>query len=112
MRLRFAIAAECRVELAGKRDPREREIIRDVTQAYRRVKASESSLVILKKTVEQAEKSLEQELGRFDAGLSTSNDVRQAQDDLFQTRTNYFGEIVNYQINIARLYKATGKNLN
>ncbi|HRR99860.1 MAG TPA: TolC family protein [Candidatus Sumerlaeia bacterium] len=91
---------------------REREIIRDVTQAYRRVKASESSLVILKKTVEQAEKSLEQELGRFDAGLSTSNDVRQAQDDLFQTRTNYFGEIVNYQINIARLYKATGKNLN
>lgn len=91
---------------------RERDIIRDVTQAYRRVKASESSLLILKKTVEQAEKSLEQELGRFDAGLSTSNDVRQAQDDLFQTRTNYFGELVNYQINIARLYKATGRRLN
>ena len=91
---------------------RERDTIRDVTQSYRRVKASESSLVILEKTVEQAEKSLDQELGRFDAGLSTSNDVRQAQDDLFQSRSNYFGELVNYQISISRLYKAIGRSLN
>ena len=91
---------------------RERDTVRDVTQSYRRVKASESSLIILAKTVEQAEKSLDQELGRFDAGLSTSNDVRQAQDDLFQTRSNYFGELVNYQINISRLYKAIGRSLN
>ena len=89
----------------------ERDIIREVKQAYRRVKASESSLLILKKTVEQASKSLEQESGRFDAGLSTSNDVRKAQDDLFEAQTRYFTELLNYQINIARLYMAIGLDL-
>jgi outer membrane protein TolC len=89
----------------------EREIIREMKQAYRRVKSSESSLLILKRTVEQARKSLEQELGRFDVGLSTSNDVRKAQDDLFEAQTRYFNELLNYQINIARLYKALGIDL-
>ncbi|MBN1900630.1 TolC family protein [Candidatus Sumerlaeota bacterium] len=90
---------------------REREIMREVKQAYRSVKSSESTLVILKRTVEQSRKSLEQELGRFDVGLSTSNDVRTAQDDLFEAQTRYFNELLNYQINIARLYKALGMNL-
>jgi outer membrane protein len=90
---------------------REREIIREVKQAYRSVKSSESSLIILKRTVEQSRKSLEQELGRFDVGLSTSNDVRKAQDDLFEAQTRYFNELLNYQINIARLYKALGIDL-
>lgn len=90
---------------------REREIIREVKQSYRRVKSSESSLMILKRTVEQSRKSLEQELGRFDVGLSTSNDVRKAQDDLFEAQTRYFNELLNYQINIARLYKALGMDL-
>lgn len=90
---------------------RERDVIREVKQAYRRVKSSESSLLILKKTVEQARKSLEQESGRFDAGLSTSNDVRKAQDDLFEAQTRYFSELLNYQINIAGLYMAIGLDL-
>ncbi len=90
---------------------RERDISREVKQAFRRVKANESSLRILKRTVEQAKKSLEQELGRFDVGLSTSNDVRTAQDDLFEAQTRYFAELLNYQINIAQLYKAIGRPL-
>ena len=87
----------------------ERDIVREVRQAYRQVKTNESSLRILKKTVEQALKSLEQERGRFDAGLSTSNDVRKAQDDLFETQSRYFTELLNYQINIAKLYNAIGR---
>ncbi|HPB30502.1 MAG TPA: TolC family protein [Candidatus Sumerlaeota bacterium] len=89
----------------------ERDVIRDVMQAYRRVKASESSLLILKRTVEQAQKSLDQETARFENGLSTSLEVRNAQDDLFETQTRYFSELLNYQSNIARLYKSMGRNL-
>jgi outer membrane protein TolC len=89
----------------------ERDIIREVKQSYRRIKANESSLNILNKTVSQAFISLEQERGRFDVGLSTSNDVRNAQDDLFETQTRYFGELLNYQVNIARIFKAVGRNL-
>jgi len=93
------------------RKSRERNIIREVKQSYRRLKSSESSLLILKRTVEQAKKSLEQERGRFDVGLSTSNDVTNAQDDLFETQSQYFFELLEYQINIARLYKAMGLDL-
>ncbi|MCD6384851.1 TolC family protein [Candidatus Sumerlaeota bacterium] len=89
----------------------EREIIREVKQAYRSVKTNEQSIQILLKTVKQGYKNLEQEKVRFEFGLNTSVDVRLAQDDLFEAQSRYYTAVLNHQIYLAQLYKAVGRPL-
>jgi outer membrane protein TolC len=89
----------------------ERNIVQELKNAYRAVKATEINIPILQKTVEQATISLEQENARFEYGLNTITDIRNAQDDLFAARTRYYGALLNYQKQIATLYKAMGRPL-
>lgn len=98
-------------KLKTKRQALEREIIREVRQAYRTVKTNEQTIQILLKTVQQGYKNLEQEKVRFEFGLNTSLDVRQAQDDLFEAQSRYYTAVLNHQIYLAQLYKATGRPL-
>jgi outer membrane protein TolC len=68
-------------------------------------------LTLLKKNVEQARRSLELINGKFEVGFATVTEVRLAQDDLFNAETRYSDAILNYQIQVARLYVALGRPL-
>ena len=89
----------------------ERSISQEALSARRNVLATEVQLTILRKSVEQARKSLELINGRFEVGFATVTEVRLAQDDLFSVETNYNNTLLNYQTALARLYVALGRPL-
>lgn len=90
---------------------RERDLTAEVLTARRNVLSTEAQLTILSKSVEQARKSLDLINGRFEVGFATVTEVRLAQDDLFDAETNYSNALLNYQIDVARLYVALGRPL-
>ena len=89
----------------------ERSLVSDVLSTHRRLLATEAQLTLLKKNVEQARRSLELINGKFEVGFATVTEVRLAQDDLFNAETRYSDAILNYQIQVARLYVALGRPL-
>lgn len=89
----------------------ERDLIRGVLTAHRGVLTTEAQLTILSKNVEQARKTLQLINGRFEVGFATVTEVRLAQDDLFQSETRYANTLLNYQLQLARLYVALGRKL-
>ncbi len=89
----------------------ERNLIQDVLSTHRSVQATEAQLTILRKSVEQARRSLELINGRFEVGYASVTEVRLAQDDLFAAETRYSNALLNYQIQLANLYVAMGRPL-
>lgn len=89
----------------------ERSLIQDVLSTHRSVQSTEAQLTILRKSVEQARRSLELINGRFEVGFASVTEVRLAQDDLFAAETRYSNALLNYQIQLARLYVAMGRPL-
>jgi len=89
----------------------ERDITQEIIVAHRSVLASEASLTVVQKTVEQARKNLQLINGSFEVGFSSVTEVRLAQDDLFQAETRYSSSLLNYQSALANLYRAMGKPL-
>jgi outer membrane protein TolC len=89
----------------------ERRLIAEVLSNHRTLLTTEAQLTLLRKNVEQARKSLELINGKFEVGFATVTEVRLAQDDLFSAETRYSDAILNYQIQIARLYVALGRPL-
>jgi outer membrane protein len=88
-----------------------RTIISEVKEAYRSLKTSETSTQILRKTVEQSRRSLTLENARFEAGLNTSTEVRNAQDDLFQALADYNQALLQMQVDISRVYRSLGREI-
>jgi outer membrane protein TolC len=91
------------------REQQDRSVIREVKAAYRDLRAAEARLRILAKTVEQARRSLAQENARFEVGLNTSTEVRNAQDDLFSAQSDYNQALLDVQIAVSQLYRALGR---
>ncbi|HMZ51377.1 MAG TPA: TolC family protein, partial [Candidatus Sumerlaeota bacterium] len=89
----------------------ERNLTQEARNRHRSVLATEAQLTILGRNIEQARKSLELINGRFEVGFSTVTEVRLAQDDLFEAETRYTTALLNYQIDLARLYVALGRPL-
>lgn len=89
----------------------ERELIQDVRRAHRSVLSTEAQLTLVSKNVEQARKTLALINGRFEVGFATITEVRLAQDDLFAAETRYSSTLLNYQVQLARLYVALGRPL-
>lgn len=89
----------------------ERDLTQEVLASRRNILATEATLTILSKSVEQARKSLELINGRFEVGFATVTEVRLAQDDLFQSQTRINNAFLDYQISLARLYVALGRPL-
>ena len=102
--------AELDVETAKTdREIRERGIRLDVESLQRQMKRTEESIEVLKRTLEQAKFSFEQESQLYLYAQVTSNDVRLAQEKYFQAQTNYNSAVLNCQILIAQIYRALGR---
>lgn len=106
------LRAELNLETARtNRDKTMHEIARDARDSYRQIQTKEANIDILKRLVEQAQISLEFEKERFNFGLNTPNDVRDAQDNMFQAQNDYYQTLLEYQVDIARLFKTMGRPL-
>lgn len=87
------------------------DIVSDAREAYRNVLSQERQLRVLRQLARQARESLNLERERFNFGLNTAKDVRDAQDDLFEAETQYNRALLDYQVQIASLYLAIGRPL-
>ncbi len=104
--------AKLRLEKAlTDRQSLERDITEEIRRLHRALLSNEERVKILAETVALAERSLQLENARFYYGENTSTEVRQAQDDLFQARTDYNNAKLRYQSDLASLYRALGRPL-
>ena len=83
-------------------------IILQVREAYLDIKEFEYNIIVTEKAIEQAEEDFRINQSRYQAQLSTSTDVLDAQTRLTRARINYFNALYNYKISLMRLAWATG----
>jgi Outer membrane protein len=89
----------------------EQDLLVQVRAAVRAVETNRESVAINAKATELATRQYELELARFKAGLSTSRQVLQIQDDLETTRVNELLARVNLRIAIANLHQLEASSL-
>ncbi len=89
----------------------EQDLLVQVRSAVRAVETNRESVAINAKATELATRQYELELARFKAGLSTSRQVLQIQDDLESTRVNELLARVNLRIAIANLHQLEASSL-
>lgn len=89
----------------------EQDLLVDVRAAVRAVETNQQSVEITRKGTELSTRQYELELARFKAGLSTSRQVLEVQDDLETTRVNELLAQVNLRIAIANLHQLESSSL-
>jgi outer membrane protein len=89
----------------------EQTLLVRVRSAVRAVDTNQQSVEINRKATELATRQYELELARFKAGLSTSRQVLQVQDDLETARVNQLLAQVNLRIAIANLHQLESSSL-
>jgi len=89
----------------------EQSLALDVRSAVRAVETNLVSVTISRKATELSTRQYELERARFDAGLSTSRRVREAQDDLENARVAELQASVNLRTAMAELGRLEGSSL-
>ena len=83
-------------------------IILQVRDAYLAIKEFEFNIGVTEKAIEQAEEDFRINKSRYQAQLSTTTDVLDAQTRLSRARIQYFNALYNYRISLMKLAWATG----
>jgi outer membrane protein TolC len=89
----------------------EQNLMVSVRTAVRAVETSRQSVEIFAKSTELAERQYELELARFKAGLATSRQVLQTQDDLEAARVNELQARVSLSTSVANLHQLDSSSL-
>jgi len=89
----------------------EQTLALEVRTAVRAVETNLASVSISRKATELSTRQYELERARFDAGLSTSRRVREAQDDLENARVSELQAQVNLRTAMAELNRIDGTSL-
>jgi outer membrane protein TolC len=100
-----------RMELEQSRVEREdgrRQVLLEVRDAVRDVETNAKRVEAYRVSRELAEKRLEAEVKKFDVGLTTNYFVLQYQEELANARSLEIKALVDYNLALARLDKATG----
>jgi outer membrane protein TolC len=92
-------------------DQFEQNLIVQVRTAVRAVETNLAAVQIAAKATELSAKQYDLQKARFDAGLSTSRLVLQAQDDLETARVNELAARVTLRTSIADLHRLEGSSL-
>ena len=79
-----------------------------VREAFLDIKEFEYNITVTEKAIEQAEEDYRINQSRYQAQLSTTTNVLDAQTRLTRARINYYNALYNYQISLMRLAWATG----
>lgn len=83
-------------------------IILQVREAFVDIKESEYNIGVTEKAIEQAEEDYRINQSRYQAQLSTTTDVLDAQTRLTRARINYYNALYNHHISLTRLAWSTG----
>ena len=83
-------------------------IILQVREAFVDIKESEYNITVTEKAIEQAEEDFRINQSRYQAQLSTTTDVLDAQTRLTRAKINYYNALYNYKISLTRLAWSTG----
>ena len=89
----------------------DQNLVVQVRSAVRAVETSQQSVEIFTKATELAVKQYELQLARFKAGLSTSRQVLENQDDLEAARVNELLARVNLRTALANLHQLESSSL-
>jgi outer membrane protein TolC len=89
----------------------EQNLLVQVRAGVRAVETSRQSVAIFGQATQLAEKQYELELARFKAGLSTSRQVLQTQDDLEAARLNELQARIDLRIAYANLHQLETSSL-
>lgn len=89
----------------------DQELMAQVRSAVRAVETNIESVTISRQATSLSEKQYELEKARFDAGLSTSRRVLEAQDDLESARVAELQSRVSLRTAIAELHRLEGTSL-
>lgn len=89
----------------------EQNLLVNVRTAVRAVDTNRQSVDIVAKATELAQRQYELELARFKAGLSTSRQVLETQDDLETARVNELQARVNLRTAVANLHQLDSTSL-
>ncbi len=83
-------------------------IILQVRSAFVDLKEAEYNIAVTEKAIEQAEEDFRINQSRYQAQLSTTTDVLDAQTRLTRAKINYFNALYNYRISLMKLAWSTG----
>ena len=83
-------------------------IILQVRGAFVDLKEAEYNIKVTEKAIEQAEEDFRINQSRYQAQLSTTTDVLDAQTRLTRAKINYYDALYNYRISLMRLAWSTG----
>jgi outer membrane protein len=86
----------------------ERSIKLQVEQAYRNLQNALETIAVAQKVLGQARETVRMAGVSYQAGLSTSLELVDAETGLTQAKTNYNQALSNYQIALAKLERAIG----
>ena len=81
----------------------------DVTQSYLSVQQSAQRISVAATSVKQAEENYRVTNEKFKNGLALNTDLLDAEVAQLQAKTNYTQALVDYEVALARLSKATGE---
>jgi len=90
---------------------REQQVFLEVSDAVRSVETDAKKVDAFRIARELAAKRLEAEMKKLGVGLTTNYFVLQYQEQLATARSNEIRALVDYNLSLARLNKATGKTL-
>ena len=85
----------------------EQQIRQEIIDLISRIKAAESRIQVLGKSVEVAQKSYEISIERFRTGTATRNDLAQAQQRLTTSKLSNLVALIDYQMGLADLTRKT-----
>lgn len=90
----------------------EKQVELDVRQSYLKVIEAKESIEVSQKAIEQAEENFRIIQKKFDVQAATSTDVLDAQTALTSAKLNYYSALYDYELALAALERAIGKELN
>lgn len=103
--------AEARINAEGARlnlNQLEENVTLEITQAVNNLKAFLKAIEATRIARELAEENVRNQQARYDVGLATTKDLIDFQDRLTQAERSEVETLTNYNIELARLYRADG----
>jgi TolC family type I secretion outer membrane protein len=94
--------------LEAQREALRQSILLEVNQAYADIDSASARISVMDSSLKNARESLELARGRYEAGVGPSIEVTDAQVASARAETDYVQALYDYQLAVARLFKAMG----
>ncbi len=95
--------------LEAQRDTLRQSVLLEVNQSYADLDSATARISVMESSLKSARESLELAQGRYEAGVGLSLEVTDAQVAAAKAETDYVQALYDYQLAVARVFKAMGR---